>query len=38
MIFDLLIIINVGRIVAEDTPKNLAEVLQGVDQLEVEIG
>ncbi len=27
-----------GRIVAEDTPKNLAEGLQGVERLEVEIG
>ena len=38
MICDRVLIINEGRIVAEDTPKNLAEGLQGVDQLEVEIG
>ena len=38
MICDRVLIINEGRIVAEDTPKNLAEGLQGVDRLEVEIG
>ena len=38
MICDRVLIINEGRIVAEDTPKNLAEGLQGVDHLEVEIG
>ncbi len=32
------LIIHEGRIVAEDTPKNLAQGLQGVDRLEVEIG
>ncbi|MEE8465645.1 MAG: ATP-binding cassette domain-containing protein [Dehalococcoidia bacterium] len=38
MICDRVLIINEGRIVAEDTPKNLAQGLQGVDRLEVEIG
>ena len=38
MICDRVLIINEGRIVAEDTPKNLAEGLQGVDRLELEIG
>ena len=38
MICDRVLIINEGRIVAEDTPKNLAERLQGVDRLEVEVG
>ncbi len=38
MICDRVLIINEGRIVAEDTPKNLAEGLQGVDRLEVEVG
>ena len=38
MLCDRVLIINEGRIVAEDTPKNLAEGLQGVDRLEVEIG
>jgi ABC-2 type transport system ATP-binding protein len=38
MICDRVLIINEGRIVAEDTPKNLAEGLQGVERLEVEIG
>jgi len=38
MICDRVLIINEGRIVADDTPKNLAEGLQGVDRLEVEIG
>ena len=38
MICERVLIIHEGRIVAEDTPKNLAEGLQGVDRLEVEIG
>ena len=38
MLCDRVLIINEGRIVAEDTPKNLAEGLQGVERLEVEIG
>ncbi|MCH8296538.1 MAG: ATP-binding cassette domain-containing protein [Chloroflexi bacterium] len=38
MICDRVLIINEGRIVAEDTPKNLAAGLQGVDRLEVEVG
>ncbi|MDA1270867.1 MAG: ATP-binding cassette domain-containing protein [Chloroflexi bacterium] len=38
MICDRVLIIDEGRIVAEDTPKNLAEGLQGVERLEVEIG
>lgn len=38
MICDRVLIINEGRIVAEDTPKKLAEGLQGVERLEVEIG
>ena len=38
MLCDRVLIINEGRIVAEDTPKNLAEGLQGVEQLEVEVG
>jgi len=38
MLCDRVLIINEGRIVAEDTPKNLAQGLQGVDRLEVEIG
>ncbi len=38
MLCDRVFIINEGRIVAEDTPKNLAEGLQGVDRLEVEVG
>ena len=38
MICDRVLIINEGHIVAEDTPKNLAEGLQGVERLEVEIG
>jgi ABC-2 type transport system ATP-binding protein len=38
MICDRVLIINEGNIVAEDTPKNLAEGLQGVERLEVEIG
>ena len=38
MLCDRVLIINEGRIVAEDTPKNLAEDLQGVERLEVEVG
>ena len=38
MICERVLIIHEGRIVAEDTPKNLAQGLQGVDRLEVEIG
>ena len=38
MICDRVLIINEGHIVAEDTPKNLADGLQGVERLEVEIG
>ena len=38
MLCDRVLIINEGRIVAEDTPKNLADGLQGVDRLEVEVG
>ena len=38
MICGRVLIINEGRIVAEDTPSNLAERFQGVDRLEVEIG
>ena len=38
MICDRVLIINEGHIVAEDMPKNLAEGLQGVERLEVEIG
>ncbi len=38
MICERVLIIHEGRIVAEDTPSNLAERLQGSDQLEVEIG
>ena len=38
MICDRVLIINEGHIVAEDTPKNLAEGLQGVERLEVEVG
>ena len=38
MICERVLIINEGRIVAEDTPKNLAEALQGVERLEIEIG
>ena len=33
-----MLIINEGRIVAEDTPSNLAAGLQGVDRLVVEVG
>nr|MBC8279860.1 ABC transporter ATP-binding protein [Chloroflexota bacterium] len=38
MICDRVLIINEGHIVAEDTPKNLAEGLQGVERREVEVG
>ncbi|MCH8224806.1 MAG: ATP-binding cassette domain-containing protein [Chloroflexi bacterium] len=38
MICGRVLIINEGRIVAEDTPSNLAQRFQGVDRLEVEIG
>ena len=38
MICERVLIIHEGRIVAEDTPSNLAERLQGTDLLEVEIG
>ena len=38
MICERVLIIHEGRIVAEDTPANLAERLQGTDHLEVEIG
>ena len=38
MICQRVLIIHEGNIVAEDTPANLAERLQGVDRLEVEIG
>ena len=38
MICQRVLIIHQGRIVAEDTPDNLAGRLQGVDRLEVEVG
>ena len=38
MICERVLIIHEGRIVAEDTPQNLAEGLQGVERLEVEVG
>ena len=38
MICERVLIINEGRIVAEDTPSNLAAGLQGVDRLVVEVG
>jgi len=38
MVCDRVLIIHQGRIVAEDTPDNLAQRLQGVEQLELEIG
>jgi len=38
MICQRVLIIHEGRIVAEDTPANLAERLHGSDRLEVEIG
>ena len=37
MICERVLIIHEGRIVAEDTPQNLAQGLQGVDRLEVEV-
>jgi len=38
MICERVLIIHEGRIVAEDTPKNLAEGLQATDRLELEVG
>jgi len=38
MICHRVLIIHEGKIVAEDTPKNLAKGLQGMDRLEVEVG
>ena len=38
VICDRVLIIHEGRIVAEDSPSNLAQRLQGVDQLQVEVG
>ena len=38
MICERVLIIHQGKIVAEDTPANLAERLQGVEQLQVEVG
>ena len=38
MICGRVLIINEGRIVAEDTPSNLAKRFEGVDRLEMEIG
>ncbi len=38
MICSRVLIIHQGRIVAEDTPQNLAQSLQGVEQLQVEVG
>ncbi len=38
MICERVLIIHEGRIVAEDTPQNLAQGLQGVEGLEVEVG
>ena len=38
MICERVLIIHEGKIVAEDTPGNLAQRLQGSDQLQVEIG
>ena len=38
MICQRVLIINEGKIVAEDTPENLASGLQGMDKLEVEVG
>jgi ABC-2 type transport system ATP-binding protein len=38
MICERVLIIHQGRIVAEDTPGNLAMRLQGVDQLQIEVG
>ena len=38
MICERVLIIHEGKIVAEDTPSNLAERLQGAEHLEVEVG
>ena len=38
MICSRVLIIHQGRIVAEDTPQNLARSLEGVEQLQVEVG
>jgi ABC-2 type transport system ATP-binding protein len=38
MICERVLIIHQGKIVAEDTPDNLAQGLQGVGQLQVEVG
>ena len=38
MLCQRVLIIHQGKIVAEDTPGNLAERLQGVEQLQVEVG
>ena len=38
MLCERVMIIHQGKIVAEDTPTNLAERLQGVERLQVEIG
>ena len=38
MICQRVMIINEGKIVAEDTPSNLAQRLQGVNRMEVEVG
>ena len=38
MICQRVLIIHQGKIVAEDTPSNLAQRLQGVERLEVEVG
>jgi ABC-2 type transport system ATP-binding protein len=38
MICQRVLIIHQGRIVAEDTPSNLAQRLQGTERLEVEVG
>ena len=37
MVCERVLIIHQGHIVAEDTPENLAQTLQGVEQLQVEI-
>ena len=38
MICSRVLIIHQGKIVAEDTPQNLAQNLQGVEQLQIEVG
>ena len=38
MICERVMIINEGKIVAEDTPANLAQRLEGVNRMEIEIG